>query len=335
MDQKLFHGVDIGSILGIRKIKRYGASIAVANGDSVETFCLGTGRFGKNFPVNPDMLFQAGSVSKPVFAATLLRYVDKGIIDLDADISGVISDFVDFPLTFSALLSHTAGFNVHGFPGYRARHRLLSLEDVLNGSGNTPKVCRTMPYEEQYSYSGGGITLAELAFTRITGTTLQDAFAQEVAAPLGLTRSGYFQPLDEGMIENAAFGGQLGIWEDHSHGYHYYPEHAAAGLWATPNELVKIGIALSRSFREGTFLSKETAVRMMTPVMNNYGLCVECNTDSAHHMGVNAGFITFLKFSLTEDYCVAVMTNKFGITGTKMIGKVSEAGEQLFIHAKG
>ena len=335
MDQKLFHGVDIGSILGIRKIKRYGASIAVANGDSVETFCLGTGRFGKNFPVNPDMLFQAGSVSKPVFAATLLRYVDKGIIDLDADISGVISDFVDFPLTFSALLSHTAGFNVHGFPGYRARHRLLSLEDVLNGSGNTPKVCRTMPYGEQYSYSGGGIILAELAFTRITGTTLQDAFAQEVAAPLGLTRSGYFQPLDEGMIENAAFGGQLGIWEDHSHGYHYYPEHAAAGLWATPNELVKIGIALSRSFREGTFLSKETAVRMMTPVMNNYGLCVECNTDSAHHMGVNAGFITFLKFSLTEDYCVAVMTNKFGITGTKMIGKVSEAGEQLFIHAKG
>ena len=335
MDQKLFHGVDVGSILGIRKIKRYGASIAVANGDSVETFCLGTGRFGKNFPVNPDMLFQAGSVSKPVFAATLLRYVDKWIIDLDADISGVISDFVDFPLTFSALLSHTAGFNVHGFPGYRARHRLLSLEDVLNGSGNTPKVCRTMPYGEQYSYSGGGITLAELAFTRITGTTLQNAFAQEVAAPLGLTRSGYFQPLDEGMIENAAFGGQLGIWEDHSHGYHYYPEHAAAGLWATPNELVKIGIALSRSFREGTFLSKETAVRMMTPVMNNYGLCVECNTDSAHHMGVNTGFITFLKFSLSEDSCVALMTNKFGIMGTKMIGKVSEAGEQLFIHSKG
>ena len=335
MEQKLFHGVDISSILGIRKIKRYGASIAVANGDSVETFCLGTGRFGKNFPVNPDMLFQAGSVSKPVFAATLLRYVDKGIIDLDADISGVISDFVDFPLTFSALLSHTAGFNVHGFPGYRARHSLISLEDVLNGSGNTPRVCRTMPYGEQYSYSGGGITLAELAFTRITGTTLQNAFAQEVAAPLGLTRSGYFQPLDEGMIENAAFGGQLGIWEDHSHGYHYFPEHAAAGLWATPNELVKIGIALTRSFREGTFLSKETAVRMMTPVMNNYGLCVECNTDSAHHMGVNTGFITFLKFSLSENSCVALMTNKFGITGTKAIGKVAEAGEQLFIHSKG
>ena len=146
MKQKVFHGVDIGSILEIQGMKRYGASIAVASGDSVETFCMGTGRFGKDFPVNPDMLIQAGSVSKPVFAATLLRYADKGIIDLDADISGVIPDFVDFPLTFAALLSHTAGFNVHGFPGYRAGHKLLSLEDVLNGAGNTPRVCRTLPY---------------------------------------------------------------------------------------------------------------------------------------------------------------------------------------------
>ena len=334
MKEKTFHGVDIGGLLEIRGTKRYGVSVAVAGGDSVETCCLGTGRFGKNFPVNPDMLFQAGSVSKPVFAATLLRYVDKGIVNLDADISAVISDFVDFPLTFAALLSHTAGFNVHGFPGYRAGHKLFSLEDVLNGSGNTPRVCRTLPYGEQYSYSGGGITLAELAFTRITGMTLQDAFAQEIAAPLGLTRSGFFQPLNVDRIENAAFGGQLGIWEDRKHGYHYYPEHAAAGLWSTPAELAKIGIALSRSFRDGGLLSKETTARMMTPVMNHYGLCVECTADTGHHMGVNAGFLTFLKFSLTEDCCVAVMTNKFGLLSTKMIGKLAETGNHLFENAK-
>ena len=246
----------------------------------------------------------------------------------------MISDFVDFPLSFTALLSHTAGFNVHGFPGYRAKHRLLSLEDVLNGSGNTARVCRILPYGEQYSYSGGGITLAELAFTRITGTTLQDAFAQEIAAPLGLTRSGFFQPLDEDRIDNAAFGGQLGIWEDRRHGYHYYPEHAAAGLWSTPAELVKIGISLSRSFREGALLSKETAVRMMTPVMNHYGLCVECAANTGLHMGVNAGFLTFLKFFLTEDFCVAAMTNKSGLLSTKMIGKLAEAGNRLFENKK-
>ena len=334
MDQKVFHGIDIGGMLGIQGGKRYGVSIAVANGDSVKTFCLGTGRFGKNVPVHPDMLFQAGSVSKPVFAATLLRYADRGIIDPDADISGVISDFVDFPLSFAALLSHTAGFNVHGFPGYRAGHSLLSLEDVLNGGGNTPGVRRTLPYGEQYAYSGGGITLAELAFTRITGSTLQDAFAQEIAAPLGLTRSGFFQPLGEDRTGNAAFGGRLGIWEDRRHGYHYYPERAAAGLWSTPAELAKIGISLSRSYRDGALLSQKSAVRMMTPVMNHYGLCLELAEGTARHMGVNAGFITFLKFSLEEDLCVAAMTNKSGILRAKTVRAFSGAGNRLFDKAK-
>ena len=133
------------------------------------------------------MLFQAGSVSKPMFALTLLRYVDKGLIDLDADISGIVPEFVrKGPLTFPALLSHTAGYNLHGFPGYRADHEPLSLEDVLNGKGVTPKLRRIRPYGRQHMYSGGGITLAELAFTRITGTTLREAFRKEVAEPLGL-----------------------------------------------------------------------------------------------------------------------------------------------------
>ena len=147
----IFHGVHVDELLKIKGKRGRGVSIAIAQGDEVETYCAGSGRFAQDFPVNPDMLFQAGSVSKPMFALTLLRYVDKGLIDLDGDISGVLSDIVDIPLTFPALLSHTAGFNVHGFNGYRARHRLMTLEDVLLGRGNSPKVVQTLPYGEQYS----------------------------------------------------------------------------------------------------------------------------------------------------------------------------------------
>ena len=295
---KNVYGVDVDKAMHISGRKGYGISIAVQDGDGdFLTYCAGSGRYGKDYPVNPDMLFQAGSVSKPMFALTLLRYADKGLIDLDADISGIVPEFVKKgPVTFTALLSHTAGYNVHGFPGYRADHEPLSLEDVLNGKGNTPKLRRIRPYGGQHMYSGGGITLAELAFTRITGTTLRDAFAKEVAEPLELKRSGYFQPLDEELVTNAAFGGRLGIREDPAHGYHYYPEHAAAGFWTTPTELVKIGIALSRSYRRGGFLKKKTARRMMTPVMDDYGLCLDvweskAREDSvAGHGGWNEGF---------------------------------------------
>ena len=309
---KTFHGINVNDMLKIKGKRGYGVSIAIATGDDVETYCSGSGRFGQDFPVNPGMQFQAGSVSKPAFAVTVLRYVDKGIIDLDADISGVVPEFVKKgPVTFAALLSHTAGYNLHGFPGYRADHELLSLEDVLNGKGNTPKLRRIRPYGKQHIYSGGGITLAELAFTRITGTTLREAFQKEVAEPLGLTRTGYFQPLDEDLVANAAFGGRLGLKEDPAHGYHYYPEHAAAGLWTTPTELTKIGIALSRSFLEGGLLKKETAERMLTPVLDNYGLCIEnFRGDIGYHGGWNEGFLTEWFFSLRQDLCVASMHNR-------------------------
>ena len=310
---KDFYGVNVDERMRLKGKKGCGISVAVCDADGdLLTYCSGSGRFGQDFPVNPDMLFQAGSVSKPMFALTLLRYADKGLIDLDADISGVVPEFVKKgPMSFAALLSHTAGFNVHGFPGYRADHEELSLEDVLNGKGNTPKLRRIKPYGKQHMYSGGGITLAELAFTRITGTTLREAFRKEVAEPLGLTRTGFFQPLDEELVENAAFGGRLGIKEDPAHGYHYYPEHAAAGLWATPTELVKIGLALSRSYRRGGFLKKKTARRMLTPVMDNYGLCVyNLRGDVGEHGGWNEGFVTEWIFSLRKDLCVASMFNR-------------------------
>ncbi len=332
---KDFYGFDIDGPLGIKGKKGYGVSMAASCEDGViNTYCSGSGRFGQDFPVNPDMLFQAGSVSKPAFAATVMRYVDKGKIDLDADISGIVPEFVKKgPVTFSALLSHTAGYNVHGFPGYRADHAPLSLEDVLNGKGVTPRLRRIKPYGMQHEYSGGGITLAQLAFERITGTTLREAFQKEVAEPLGLKRTGFFQPLDEELVKNAAFGGKLGIKEDPEHGYHYYPEHAAAGLWSTPTELVKIGLALSKSYRRGGFLKKKTARRMLTPVMDSYGLCVyNLRGDIGEHGGWNEGFVTEWMFSLREDMCIASMlnhsTDDLDWGQTKLALKLFQDGEE-------
>ena len=82
-----------------------------------------------------------------------------------------------------------------------------------------------------------------------------------------------------------------------------------------PSELVKVGIALSKSYRKGGFLKKKTARRMMTPVMDDYGLCLdvwesEARKDSvAGHTGENWGFLTSWVFSRKKDICVAVMYN--------------------------
>ena len=70
---KDFYDVNVDEHMHIKGKKGYGVSIAVHDSDGdVVQYCSGSGRFGQDFPVNKDMLFQAGSVSKPMFALTLL-----------------------------------------------------------------------------------------------------------------------------------------------------------------------------------------------------------------------------------------------------------------------
>ncbi|MBO6094006.1 MAG: hypothetical protein J6P40_10395, partial [Oscillospiraceae bacterium] len=80
----------------------------------------------------------------------------------------------------------------------------------------------------------------------------------------------------------------------------------------TPTELTKLGLALSRSVRKGGLLKKETAKRMVTPVMDGYGLCIARDDhipDQVCHTGGNEGFIAYWTLSLAEDLCAAVMFN--------------------------
>ena len=94
MEKKTFYDVDVDGILRIKSKKGYGVSVAITKGDTTGTYCSGSARYGQEYQVNTKTIFQAGSVSKPVFAMTLLKYVDKKVIDLDADLSYVISDLI-------------------------------------------------------------------------------------------------------------------------------------------------------------------------------------------------------------------------------------------------
>ena len=60
---------------------------------------------------------------------------------------------------------------------------------------------------------------------------------------------------------------------------------------------------------EGGLLEQKTAERMATPVMGGCGLCLFRDGDTAYHYGANAGFLTFWRFSLKNDLCVAGMVN--------------------------
>jgi len=105
-----------------------GVAVAIIRGGEIVAMRgYGTRLSGTDSPIGPDTVFSAGSISKIVNAALILRLVAEGTLDLDADVNDVLerwrvpeSGFTeDTSVTLRAILSHTAGFNGHGFQDSR------------------------------------------------------------------------------------------------------------------------------------------------------------------------------------------------------------------------
>src|SRR5580693_8750094 len=118
-----------------------GLSLACIHNGTVEwTQALGVARVGGE-PVTPETLFQASSIGMPVTAVAVLRLVEQGKLNLDADVSQYLKSWKlpankfteQKKVTLRELLSHTAGVTFQGFAGYAAGEKVPTLVQVLTG----------------------------------------------------------------------------------------------------------------------------------------------------------------------------------------------------------
>ncbi len=140
-----------------------GVSIAVVNGFELEWACgFGVREQGKPEPVTPATLFQAGSISKPIFALAAMRLVEQGRLGLDEDVNQRLTSWkvpATGPwqprVTLRQLLSHSAGLTVHGFPGYGVEERTPTVVEVLDGRPptNTARVEVNILPGDQFRYA--------------------------------------------------------------------------------------------------------------------------------------------------------------------------------------
>jgi len=71
-----------------------GVSIAVVNNGRIEWGRgFGVKERGKPDPVTDQTIFQAGSISKPIFALAVMRLVRDGKLDLDQDVNGYLKSW--------------------------------------------------------------------------------------------------------------------------------------------------------------------------------------------------------------------------------------------------
>ena len=305
-----------------------GVSIAVIDrGRIAWARGFGVKEAGSPDPVTPTTLFQAASISKPVSATAMLRLVERGTLDLDADVNTYLKSWKVPENSFTAtekvtlrrIVSHNAGLTVHGFPGYRTTVSIPTTVQVLNGAppANTAPV-RVDTFPGAITrYSGGGTTVMQLLLEEVTATPFPALLRDLVLAPAGMTQSTFEQPLPAGRAAEAARAHNRGGAVIPG-GWHIYPEMAPAGLWTTPTDLAKwaLAIAEARAGRSTAVLSQAMATQMLTPQKADYGLgpAVGGSGRSFHfgHGGANAGFHGNLQYYPELGVGVAIMTNGDG-----------------------
>ena len=153
------------------------SAAVVRNGQTYWLHGFGVSNATSSQPVTPDTVFEAASLSKPVFAYGVLKLVDQGKLSLDTPLTTYLAKpYIEgddrlAKITARIVLSHRTGF-----PNWR-------------GDGN-PLTIRFTP-GERFSYSGEGFVYLQRAVEQITGKTLNDFMTEAVFRPLGMASSSY------------------------------------------------------------------------------------------------------------------------------------------------
>jgi CubicO group peptidase (beta-lactamase class C family) len=273
--------------------------------------------------VTTETRFQAASISKSINSMGILKLVEMGKLDPEANINNYLTSW-KFPydslsnnkkISVYNLLSHTAGLDIHGFPGYKKTDTLPTLQQILDGKrpANTKAVRSLFEPGKKYKYSGGGTTITQLILTNVTNSNYADWMEKNVLQPLGMTNSSYQQPPT--ATSNLATG-YYGNGKPVTGKYHIYPEQAAAGLWTTPTDLAKyiIECQLTLERRSKKVLSQSIMKKRLTPYIDSnaaLGAFIEKKEGRLYftHNGGNEAFLCTSYGSMQGGNGVVIMIN--------------------------
>ena len=287
------------------------AAAVIDNGEIVFARGYGLTRAGGDEAADDDTVFSVGSVSKIVNAALILRLVADGALDLDKDINTYLTSWKvpdnvyarEAPVTLRNLLSHTAGFTVHGFPDFQPGDDLPTAIETLEGErpARTDPVRVTFTPGERMRYSGGGTTVSQVLVEDVTGLSYNEAARKYVFDPLGMTRSTFANPLPASHGNIARAHDDRGEPTALPRGWEAMPEMAASGLWASAGDLSVFLLALIQSVRgESDFLPEALAIDMMTRESHSWhGLGPRLNGEGEtfvfHHGGANDSYRAWIE----------------------------------------
>lgn len=297
-------------------------------------------------PVTDATVFQAASLSKPVFSYAVLMLHEEGKIDIDKPLMDYYpTEYIpDEPrarqITARHVMSHSSGLQNWRFQP-------------------NAKLQLAFSPGERYSYSGEGFYYLQRVVELITGTGLEQFMQERMLKPLGMKRSSYFWipeyenalalgHTNRGVVRPtfgaeyipkmlelaAAWNKPLGTWkiEDLEKAYplidpklavlpNFMTMNAAASLQTTVTDYAQFLIKMLEPSRRDKFgLKTETLREMFKPqtkindaISWGTGVSLENQDKNSYfwHWGDNGTFRAFMLGEPARQWGIVILTNGF------------------------
>ncbi len=160
-----------------------GLAIAVADADGEVSFTAKGWAELRKRPIEPETLFELGSIGKTFTAVVALRLADEGVVDLSAPVTEHLPWFEVHsaygPIALEHLLTHTAGLIRGADMTADSQFDVWALRETE--AGFAPG--------ERFYYSNVGYRTLGYALEEASGTPYRDLLRTHILEPLGLEKT--------------------------------------------------------------------------------------------------------------------------------------------------
>lgn len=261
----------LGSLM--REYRIPGVSVAVIDDYEID-WMKGYGEIhaGRGIKVTPDTYFEAGSTTKIVTAALVMKLAEMGKIDLEKDVNEYLKSWKipDSPLlsnkkvTTRLLLSHTSGLS-EGNDFGSVEGKVPTVVDVLEGREPATNDAAEIEYEPgtRWHYSNFGFIVIQLMLEDHLGRPYAELMQEYIFDPVEMNRS-TFEHYDKKAIRDEVIVPHDGSGTPHERDMN--PTIKAHGdLLTTPRDLAKFAIELMKAYvgEPNALFSRQTAQEML------------------------------------------------------------------------
>jgi CubicO group peptidase (beta-lactamase class C family) len=263
-------------------------------------------------------VFEAASLTKPVFAYLALMLDQRGLLPLDRPLAEIVPGYLgsDPGVTARHILAHTSGL-----PNWRSQEYPLRCY---------------FPPGRRFSYSGEGYVYLQAAIERLCGETLDRIAAREIFAPLAMTVSSLVW--HDGFNSNPAspHTASGASFDDGFAGKRFATANAACSLYTTASDYARFLQAAMASPFLATWLTPQAPVlrdsltnldpatepATRSDIAWGLGWGIELQTGRAFHWGDQKGFKAFAMAAPDTGNAAVVLTN--GDAGLSFLSRLLE-----------